>query len=86
MLLNLALNHAVMLERASIDETDRNSNTLLQSSSGLTDMDYTNNSSIKYNASSPDELALVNGARYLGVIYQGRDDLDDSVFKISFKG
>ena len=86
MLLNLALNHAVMLERASIDETDRNSNTLLQSSSGLTDMDYSNNSSIKYNASSPDELALVNGARYLGVIYQGRDDLNDSIFKISFKG
>jgi len=27
-----------------------------------------------YNASSPDELALVNGARHLGFIFESRDD------------
>jgi len=28
----------------------------------------------------------VNGARFLGVVYQGRDELNDSIFKISVKG
>ena len=27
-----------------------------------------------YNASSPDELALVNGARHLGFMFESRDD------------
>jgi len=27
-----------------------------------------------YNASSPDELALVNAAKYFGVVFKGRDD------------
>lgn len=35
---------------------------------------------IVYNASSPDELALVNGARYLGLTYVGRDPTDNNVF------
>mmetsp|Transcript_7016 Transcript_7016/g.9752 ORF Transcript_7016/g.9752 Transcript_7016/m.9752 type:complete len:128 (+) Transcript_7016:1649-2032(+) len=29
---------------------------------------------IVYNASSPDELALVNGARHLGFMFESRDD------------
>lgn len=29
---------------------------------------------IAYNASSPDELALVNGARHLGFAFDSRDD------------
>jgi len=39
-----------------------------------------------YNASSPDELALVNGARFLGASYTGRDMTDNNIFNISFKG
>lgn len=27
-----------------------------------------------YNASSPDELALVNAAKYFGIVFKGRDD------------
>lgn len=27
-----------------------------------------------YNASSPDELALVNAAKYFGYVFKGRDD------------
>ncbi len=59
--------------------------------SGITTMnrlsvDYQQASAIAYNASSPDELALVNGARFLGVTYTGRDDADNSVFKVDFKG
>jgi hypothetical protein len=33
---------------------------------------------VTYNASSPDELALVNGAKYLGLDFKGRDE-DDNV-------
>lgn len=29
---------------------------------------------ISYNASSPDELALTNAARYFGVIFESRDE------------
>ena len=39
-----------------------------------------------YNASSPDELALVNGARYLGITYTGRDTADNNIYNISFRG
>ena len=48
--------------------------------------DYSANHTLVYNASSPDELALVNGARFLGVIYQGRDDYNNNVLSVSFKG
>lgn len=34
-----------------------------------------------YNASSPDELALVNGARYLGFVFETRDSDNNMVCK-----
>jgi phospholipid-transporting ATPase len=40
------------------------------------------NGKISYNASSPDELALVNGARFLGVRFIDRDE--DNVITIDF--
>mmetsp|Transcript_30711 Transcript_30711/g.30191 ORF Transcript_30711/g.30191 Transcript_30711/m.30191 type:complete len:527 (+) Transcript_30711:388-1968(+) len=40
--------------------------------------------SLKYNASSPDELALVNAARFFGVKFLDRDE--DNVITILFKG
>ena len=42
-------------------------------------------SDLKYNASSPDELALVNGARFLGVTFLGKDN-DTNIIKVDFKG
>jgi phospholipid-transporting ATPase len=39
---------------------------------------------ISYNASSPDELALVNAARFLGVKFLDRDE--DNNIVISFNG
>ena len=36
---------------------------------------------IDYNASSPDELALVNGARYMGFAFTGRDDENNMIIK-----
>lgn len=33
-----------------------------------------------YNASSPDELALVNGARHFGFTFEERDDENNMVF------
>ena len=39
----------------------------------------TKNDEINYNASSPDELALVNGARFLGVTFESRDE-DNNIF------
>ena len=41
---------------------------------------------VNYLASSPDELALVNGARYLGVTYIGRDDTKHNILNVDFKG
>ena len=43
------------------------------------------NDNLVYNASSPDELALVNGARFLGVTYLGRDTSNNKIMKIKFK-
>lgn len=37
---------------------------------------------ISYNASSPDELALVNGARYFGYFLEGRDEQNNLVVKL----
>ena len=37
------------------------------------------NGEINYNASSPDELALVNGARFLGVTFECRDE-DNNIY------
>mmetsp|Transcript_1437 Transcript_1437/g.935 ORF Transcript_1437/g.935 Transcript_1437/m.935 type:complete len:353 (-) Transcript_1437:826-1884(-) len=35
--------------------------------------EYSENETLRYNASSPDELALVNAARYFGYEFRGRD-------------
>jgi magnesium-transporting ATPase (P-type) len=40
-------------------------------------VEYKNNKS-SFNASSPDELALVQGANYLGCTFKGRDE-DDNI-------
>jgi phospholipid-transporting ATPase len=42
------------------------------------------NGKVNYNASSPDELALVNAARFFGVRYVDRDE-ENNMF-IDFKG
>ena len=47
---------------------------------------FTDKGNILYNASSPDELALVNGARYLGITYTGRDTSDNNIYNVSFRG
>ena len=47
---------------------------------------FLDDGNIIYNASSPDELALVNGARFLGLTYTGRDQADNNIFNISFRG
>ena len=39
---------------------------------------------VKYNASSPDELALLNFARYIGFKYTGIDD--ENFMCVEFKG
>lgn len=41
---------------------------------------------IAYNASSPDELALVNGARYLGFAFRERDEEGDMIIDVSRPG
>ena len=42
------------------------------------------NGKLNYNASSPDELALVNAARFFGVKYVDRDE-ENNIF-VDFKG
>jgi phospholipid-transporting ATPase len=42
------------------------------------------NGKTRYNASSPDELALVNAARFFGVKFEDRDE-ENRIF-INFKG
>jgi phospholipid-transporting ATPase len=37
---------------------------------------------VSYNASSPDELALVNGARYLGFAFRERDEEGDMIVDV----
>lgn len=37
-----------------------------------------------YNASSPDELALVNAAKYFGVVFEKRDEENNMI--VDFKG
>lgn len=39
--------------------------------------------SVSYNASSPDELSLVNAARYFGCIFYKRNDDNDMVVKFN---
>lgn len=38
---------------------------------------------MKYNASSPDELALVNFAKFCGIEYAGTDEQDNAIIKIN---
>jgi magnesium-transporting ATPase (P-type) len=40
------------------------------------------NNEIIYNASSPDELALVNAAKYFGYQFLGRDDENNLLLEI----
>jgi phospholipid-transporting ATPase len=42
------------------------------------------NGKLNYNAASPDELALVNAARFFGVKFLDRDE--ENVVSIDFKG
>ena len=44
----------------------------------------TKDGKILYNASSPDELALVNAAKYFGVVFKKRDE--DNNLVIDFRG
>ena len=44
--------------------------------------DKQGNSYIAYNASSPDELALVNGARHLGFAFRERDEEGDMIVDV----
>lgn len=41
------------------------------------------NGKLSYNASSPDELALVNGAKYLGYNFKKRDEDDNVIIENS---
>ena len=92
-LLNLALNHAVQADSAAGMYTKPASHTieeepsspLLNASPNL-DTQPGDRIEIEYNASSPDELALVNGARYLGVTYIGRDATKNNILNVDFKG
>lgn len=45
--------------------------TVVAESKAMTDGE---NNKIYYNSSSPDELALVNAAKYFGYFFKGRDD------------
>ena len=44
--------------------------------------DKQGNPYVSYNASSPDELALVNGARYLGFAFRERDEEGDMIVDV----
>jgi phospholipid-transporting ATPase len=39
-----------------------------------------------YNAASPDELALVEGAKYLGLSFNGRDEDDNVIVESTITG
>ena len=71
MLLNLAVNHGVVTEESK-DRKKKEEKTE-ESPTKLLDQDQRESGWLSYNASSPDELALVNGARFLGVTFLGKD-------------
>ena len=48
--------------------------------------DKDGNPYVAYNASSPDELALVNGARYLGFAFRERDEEGDMIIDVERPG
>ena len=77
MLLNLALNHSILVEKPAPSEE----------MTGLqTPVEVDDTANLKYNASSPDELALVNGARYLGATYIGRDSQNNNIALVNMRG
>lgn len=43
------------------------------------------NGKLSYNASSPDELALVNGASFFGYVFEQRDDDSNIVIGLEDK-
>ena len=81
MLLNLAVNHTVVAEQREIRDTAEapisHSDCGIGTDNGPS-MDQT------YNASSPDELALVNGAKFFGLTYLGRDASNN--VEVHFRG
>ena len=83
MLLNLALNHAVQIE--TVSESESHSSKATGRNSALNGNLFNLNENIIYNASSPDELALVNGARFLGCTYLGRDNEDNNIFVVAMR-
>jgi phospholipid-transporting ATPase len=42
----------------------------------------TNPDNLSYNASSPDELALVNAAKFFGYDFKGRDDDNNIIVEV----
>ena len=42
-----------------------------------------NQDQVAYNASSPDELALVNAAKYFGYYFKGRDDENNLIIELT---
>ena len=83
MLINLAVNHTVVAEQREIKQREEvdtpfNYNEIGTGSEATTNMNQT------YNASSPDELALVNAAKFFGFTYMGRDEVNN--VEIHFQG
>ena len=72
MLVNMAINHTVIVE-----EEKRGS--LLSNN----EQQY---NSETYNASSPDELALVNAAKYFGVVFCQRESGRQNTIRIDYRG
>lgn len=58
--MNMALNHTVMISEEE------------KESSKIEDVKDLRSDSQKYEAASPDELSIVNAAKYFGVLFYGR--------------
>ena len=77
MVLNLAINHTVVAEQREIKEHQNQEALHHQVSKELGFNQQTQRGpdlNQTYNASSPDELALVNAAKFFGYTYVGRDE------------
>ena len=83
MLLNLALNHAVQVEK--LEEEELETDPRMSFASSAVNGQFNVNQDFIYNASSPDELALVNGARFLGCTYLGRHEENNNIFVVGMK-
>ena len=71
LLLNLAVNHTVVAEQREIKDQQIDAPFNYKECGIGTDNGANMNQT--YNASSPDELALVNAAKFFGFTYLGRD-------------